>query len=117
VLMVIASNRSIANGKHASVLPADITSVHLLARLPEDELEQAIAAGTVRPDMRREDVRRLLPVDDSEPFEPDHEVVEALAPVREQLRSFLEQRPGSLRDVRAHLRELLRQIGAGGRDG
>lgn len=116
-LMSIAANRAITNATHASHLPADLTSVYTLSRLPEQELEAAIADGSVRPDMRREDVRRLLPADDSEHHEPDHEVVKALAPVSEQLRRFLEQRPESLREVRAHLRDLLRQIDAGGRNG
>ena len=109
--MSIASNRAIANGKHACVLPADLTAVHMLARLPEAELEQAIAAGTVRPDMKRDEVRALLPAEEPDAVEPDATVVEALQPVREQLQVLLRQRPGILRDVRAHLREVLRQLG------
>lgn len=111
MLMRISANRALANTKHASLLPADLTAVHDLARLPEADLEQAIAAGTVRPDMRREDVRALLPVGEREAVEPDREVIEALAPVRERLQSFIARCPSKLRATRAHLREMLRQLG------
>jgi hypothetical protein len=111
MLMRIASNRALANTKHASLLPADLTAVHDLARLPEDQLEQAIAAGTVRPDMRREDVRALLPASEREDIEPDREVAALLAPVRDRLQSFIARCPSKLRATRAHLRELLRQLG------
>lgn len=113
VLMSIASNRSIANGKHASVLPADITSVQLLARLPEAELEAAIAAGTVRPDMRREDVRRLLPASEEpdEVEEPQDDAIgRALGPLRAQLIAFAADNPGQLRDLKARLRAMLRNL-------
>lgn len=71
-LMAIASNEVVANVAHAQQLPADLTALYALSRLPADELRQAIAAGQVRPDMRRDEALALLPrdpVDDDELLE------------------------------------------------
>lgn len=56
-LMRVASNPSVANGKHAFLLPADIESVYELTKLPEEALTAAIEDGRVRPDMTREEAK------------------------------------------------------------
>lgn len=110
-LMTLAANGAISNRKHASVLPGDVETVYLLSRLPEPELEAAIAAGSVTRDMRRGDARDLLPADDdSEPVEPVDEIAKALEPVGRALRRFAAEHASEFGDLKARLKTLLRAI-------
>jgi hypothetical protein len=110
-LMVIAANDAIANRKHASDLPADITTVALLARLPASELKAAIERGDVTPDMKRADARDLLPEPEAvAPSEPVDEVAKTHHPIQRALRRFVAARPSEFSDLKARLKAALRAI-------
>lgn len=47
-------------GKHASVLPEDITAIYYLSRLDAPTFEAAVERGTVHPKMTRADARALI---------------------------------------------------------
>lgn len=58
-LMAIARHPVLSDRTHASVLPGSWMTLYELTKVPEPELERAIADGTVRPDMERRDVAAL----------------------------------------------------------
>lgn len=59
MLMTIALeyNRISKNGSRASVLPAAWATLYEVARLPDDQFQQLLKAGLVRPDADRADIR------------------------------------------------------------
>ncbi|MDP9236704.1 MAG: DUF3102 domain-containing protein [Chloroflexota bacterium] len=59
MLMAIARDPVLADAKHASLLPPSPDSLYRLSRLPDGQLERALATGQIRPDMERRDVRAL----------------------------------------------------------
>ena len=57
--MSVAHNPAITKATHVSLLPQAYTTLHELSRLEPEVLEEAIAEGTVRPDMTRAEAQRL----------------------------------------------------------
>jgi hypothetical protein len=89
-LMAIASHEVVANVAHAQQLPPDLTALYALSRLPVDELRQAIEAGRVHADMRRNDALALLPREDM----PEDELLERLvARLRSTVERFCVEHP------------------------
>ncbi len=62
-LMQVADHEILSNRSHASVLPASVYTLSLLAntKITETKLLTAIKDGRVNPGMEREDVKALLP--------------------------------------------------------
>ncbi|MBL8739160.1 MAG: hypothetical protein JNL12_22225 [Planctomycetes bacterium] len=126
-LMAIGGHPAIAKRDSSHDLPANINTVYVLSRLPAPELEAALARGDVRPDMQHADARRLVHVDvderdDQAELERDDEIARVLEPVRAQLVAFATDHPRQLRDLRARLRAMLRNLDeaarrTGGSDG
>lgn len=58
-LMSIARNEALANSHHGGNLPASWRTLGELARIPAEQLEEAIEAGDVQPDMSRKDAKQL----------------------------------------------------------
>lgn len=119
ILMAIGSHAVIAANRNcSSVLPANINTVYVLSRLPAPELEQAIERGDVRPDMQHADARRLIHVDASDVEAPsaeeqlDDEIAQALSPVRAHLVAFAADHPKRMRELKARLRAMLRNLDA-----
>ncbi len=57
--MAIARHPILSNPTHGSLLPASWRTLAELARMGPEELERAISAGCIRPDMQRRDVAAL----------------------------------------------------------
>lgn len=117
-LMAIGGHASIAaNAKCTSLLevfPPSVETVYVLSRLPAPELDDAIARGDVRPDMRHAEARRLVQVDvDHEAAaeeQLDDEIAQALGPVRAQLVAFAADHPQRMRELKARLRAIVRTL-------
>jgi hypothetical protein len=116
-LMAIGGHPAIANRSctnDLTALPASIETVYVLSRLPAPEIEQAIARGEVRPDMRHADARRLIQVeaedDDQAEAAADDEIAQALGPVRAQLAAFAADHPKQMRRLKAQMRAILRSL-------
>jgi hypothetical protein len=60
MLMAIAGHRILANRQHIDVLPPSWGTLYELSRIPEPELIEAFEAGTIRPDMERQHVKKML---------------------------------------------------------
>jgi hypothetical protein len=61
MLMVVAADRRLRNPKHASLLPPSWYTLYLLTRIDDVAFDEAIASGTIHPDMQRSDAKALLP--------------------------------------------------------
>lgn len=107
---VIEAEAAAPNRDHEHVLPADVNTVYLLARLPVAELEDAITNGQVTPTMRRADARDLLPAPDGEPAEPDDLVEATLLRVLRILRAFAADRTSLFGELKSRLKAALRAI-------
>lgn len=60
MLMKVAHHPVLANAQHVALLPPSWGTLAELARVEPADLEQAIAAGTVRPDMSKNDTREVV---------------------------------------------------------
>ncbi|MBL8755939.1 MAG: DUF3102 domain-containing protein [Planctomycetes bacterium] len=107
---VIAAESSGANRAHDHVLPADLNTVYLLARLPVATLEDAITNGDVSPTMRRADARELLPAPDGEPVEPADPVEVTLGQVLRIVRGFARDQASQFGGLKSRLLAALRAI-------
>ncbi|MDI3462128.1 MAG: hypothetical protein OJF50_000949 [Nitrospira sp.] len=58
--MSIARNTVLSNAKYVSHLPSTVSVLYELSRLPESVLEAALSDGTIPPNLRREDARKLF---------------------------------------------------------
>jgi hypothetical protein len=58
-IMAIANNAAISNRTHVSDLPASWGTLAILASLPADDIEAAIADGAIHPEMERKDAEAL----------------------------------------------------------
>jgi hypothetical protein len=106
VLMAIGANSVIANRHSNAVLPSQISTVYLLARMPEGELQRAIADGLVRPEMGPAEARRLLPA----ATETTDDLEQLLAPVRARLRRLAANQPDRFGELKSSLKAMLRAI-------
>jgi len=59
-LMKIYRNPFLSNPTHESVLPPHWGTLYALSQLPERELDFALKTGTLKPDMERKDVAKLI---------------------------------------------------------
>lgn len=112
-LMSIADNDTLAKAKHVSLLPADLNSVYQLSRVPAETLEQAIASGTVRPQMRREDVRKFVGEVRGAPVESRPEptpIDECLRVVRRAIAAFATRHPEQLGELTERTNAILRDL-------
>lgn len=115
-MMAIAENDAIAKRSHANALPADLTSVYQLSRVPPETLEQAIASGAVRPQMRREDVRkfvaevRAVPAAAAQARPEPTPIDECLRVVRRAIAAFATQHPDQLGELTERTNAILRDI-------
>jgi hypothetical protein len=58
-IMAIANNAAISNRAHVSDLPASWGTLAVLASMDADDIEAAIADGTIHPEMERKDAEAL----------------------------------------------------------
>jgi hypothetical protein len=61
--MVVASHPLVSNSKNFSNLPATVSTLYKLTKLPEPTLKHALADGLITPDMPSKAVKALLPVE------------------------------------------------------
>jgi hypothetical protein len=59
MLIKIADDERLRNGKHASHLPVHWSILHELTKLTAAQFENGIASGAINPNMQRKDVRKL----------------------------------------------------------
>ncbi|MEC4904564.1 DUF3102 domain-containing protein [Mycobacteroides chelonae] len=59
-LMLISENGAIANHANKSDLPAAITALYELSRLPPEDIEDGISSGVITPDMTIRDAKGLV---------------------------------------------------------
>jgi hypothetical protein len=57
--MAVARDRTLANPKHASGLPAAVDTLALMTSIPDSVLQEKLADGTITPKLRRKDVAKL----------------------------------------------------------
>lgn len=109
-LMAIAESPVLSKRDHGPVLPADLNAVYQLSRLDDDQLDAAIKAGDIHPRMGRDEVRALLPSNDSE--EPTEEVMvgKLLEPLRMKLATIAADRPDLFGEVHSRIKAMLRAI-------
>ena len=58
-LMKIARNKVLADSTHESILPTSWPTLHVLACIPEDKLEELIRARKIYPNLTRKEAERL----------------------------------------------------------
>lgn len=113
-IMGIARCSALRDPAVRAMLPADTWTLHTLSRLPEAQLRAAIAAGTVHPELHRDEALRLIPQNRRVvQIDPRAEAAIAgvVSPLRAAIARFAADHPSLVAELKARVRGLLRAAG------
>lgn len=112
-LMSIAANGVTGLVAHAQHLPADVETVYVLSRLPADDLQAAIQAGSVSTKTTRTQARVLVTGEPeaSEPGSPIDPIEGVVDACRVRLAAFAADHPEHFAEAATRIKGILRGLG------